>query len=198
MLQPATLKFLKDLSKNNHKEWFDANRGKYETAKADFLQLVEKIITDFCNKDKQIGALDAKRCLFRINRDIRFSKDKTPYKTNLGASFEKGGRISPFACYYLHIEPGNKSFIAGGFYSPEAPDLKKIRKEIEFFHDDLEEIVNEPNFKKQFGDLNRSESNSLKTAPKGFEKDHPAIEFLKDFPHNIFDMRDIWHTDVLQ
>jgi len=179
MLQKTTLKFLKDLSKNNHRDWFEANRKRYEDAKLDFLQLVQQVIKEFCSKDKNIGELEPKRCLFRINRDVRFSKDKSPYKTNLGASFEKGGRISPFACYYLHIEPGNKSFIAGGLWNPEADKIKTVRQEIDYGWDEFKKIIGNKKFISQFGDLERTKETSLSREPKGYEKDNPAIDYLK-------------------
>src|SRR5881296_1954324 len=106
MLQQSTIKFLKDLKKNNTKEWFDANRKVYESAKQDFENLVQTVITQYCKKDNDIASLKPKDCMFRINRDIRFSKDKSPYKTNFGASINKGGKKSMLAGYYFHCEPG--------------------------------------------------------------------------------------------
>ena len=106
MLQKTTLAFLKDLKKNNVKEWFDANRKSYDAAKADFIQLIDELLKIHSKKDEDIVALVAKETVFRINRDIRFSKDKTPYKTNLAAGFARGGKKSVYAGYYFHIEPG--------------------------------------------------------------------------------------------
>src|SRR5687767_2190591 len=108
MLQTSTLKFLRDLKKNNDKTWFDNNRFRYDTAKGDFEIFVQKVIDHFGKKDETIRDLVAKKCTFRINRDIRFSKDKTPYKTNFGASIDRGGKKSIYAGYYIHIEPGGK------------------------------------------------------------------------------------------
>lgn len=179
MLQSATLKFLKDLAKNNNKEWFDANRKTYEAVREDYIQLADKIIKAFCKKDKDFETLDAKKCLFRINRDIRFSKDKSPYKTNFGASFERGGRISPWAGYYLHIQPGNKSFIAGGVWQPEADRIKKIRQEIDYNWNDFKKIISNEKFKALFGDLEKTKETSLSREPKGYEKDNPAIDYIK-------------------
>ena len=113
MLQNPTLQFLKQLKKNNNKQWFDANRKKYESAKNDFTIFLQDVLNDFCKTDTGLIALAAKDCLFRINRDIRFSKDKSPYKTNFGASINTGGKKSFKAGYYLHIEPG-QSFVGGG------------------------------------------------------------------------------------
>ncbi len=124
MIQPSTLKFLKELKKNNHKEWFDANRKKYEEAKADFTASVQHIIHEFCKTDTTLSSLNAKDCLFRINRDVRFAKDKSPYKTNLAASINAGGKKSTKAGYYIHIEPG-QNFVGGGIWQPMPDDLKK-------------------------------------------------------------------------
>jgi uncharacterized protein (TIGR02453 family) len=179
MLQPATLKFLKELAKNNNKEWFDANRKKYETARADYIALADAIIKGFCKKDKDFEQLEGRKCLFRINRDIRFSKDKSPYKTNFGASFEKGGRISPWAGYYLHIEPGNKSFIAGGVWQPEPDRMKKIRQEIDYNWSGFQKIISNKKFKSLFGDLEKTKETSLSREPKGYEKDNAAIGYIK-------------------
>src|ERR1051325_10599551 len=129
MLQTTTLKFLKDLKKNNTKEWFDANRKAYESAKKDFEGLVESVIEQFCKKDEEIGSLKPKDCMFRINRDIRFSKDKSPYKTNFGAFINKGGKKSIYAGYYFHCEPG-ENFVGGGLWMPMPDALKKVRQEI--------------------------------------------------------------------
>jgi len=178
MLQPSTLKFLKDLAKNNNKEWFDANRSKYETAKQDYIQLADAIIKGFCKKDPDFETLEARKCLFRINRDVRFSKDKSPYKTNFGASFERGGRISPFAAYYLHIEPG-KSFIAGGVWQPDAERTKKIRQEIDYSWSDFKKIISNKKFVSLFGDLEKTKETSLSREPKGYEKENPAINYIK-------------------
>ncbi len=179
MLQKSTLNFLKNLAKNNTKEWFDAHRKDYEVAKEDYIQLCDAIIKNFCKKDKDFETLEAKKCLFRINRDIRFSKDKSPYKINFGASFERGGRISPYAGYYLHVQPGNNSFVAGGVWQPEADKMKLIRQEIDYNWDEFKKIVNTKKFKATFGDLERTKETSLSREPKGYDKDNPAIDYLK-------------------
>jgi uncharacterized protein (TIGR02453 family) len=179
MLPRSTLQFLKDLSKNNNREWFEANRNRYESARQDFIGLADAIIKSFCKKDSDFTQLEGKKCLFRINRDIRFSKDKSPYKTNFGASFERGGRISPWAAYYLHIEPGNKSFIAGGVWQPEADRMKKIRQEIDYNWDDFKKIIRSKKFIARFKDLEKTKETSLSREPKGYGKDNPAIDYLK-------------------
>ncbi|WP_433764626.1 DUF2461 domain-containing protein [Flavobacterium ginsenosidimutans] len=178
MLTKESLQFLDDLRKNNNREWFQENKKRYEVFKKDYHQLVNDFLDAMKPLDSSLELLEVKNCTFRINRDIRFSKDKSPYKAHLGIWMSGGTKGLNRAGYYVHIEKG-ASFIAGGFYSPEAEDLKKVRKEIAFFYDDLQEILNDKNFKKEFGSLDINENNSLKSMPRGYEKDHPAIEFLK-------------------
>lgn len=178
MITSATLKFLKDLKSNNKKEWFDANRNKYEVVKEDINALVTKIISTFSAIDKDLKSLTAKNCMFRINRDIRFSKDKSPYKTNLGAFFNKGGKKINLAGYYLHIEPG-KSFIGGGLYMPEASDLKKVRQEIDYNLEEFRSIVEGKKFKSFYTDGLEMRAFSLANAPKGYAKDQLGIEYIK-------------------
>ncbi|OCB70673.1 TIGR02453 family protein [Flavobacterium piscis] len=178
MLTKESLQFLDDLKKNNNRDWFQDNKKRYEIFKKDYHQLVSDFLDVMKPLDPSLELLEVKNCTFRINRDIRFSKDKSPYKVHLGVWMSTGAKGANRAGYYVHIEKG-ASFIAGGFYSPEAEDLKKVRKEIAFFHDDLEAIITDKNFKKEFGSLDINETNSLKNPPRGYEKDHPAIEFLK-------------------
>ena len=178
MLTKESLQFIDDLKKNNNRDWFQDNKKRYEIFKKDYHQLVSDFLDVMKPLDPSLEFLEVKNCTFRINRDIRFSKDKSPYKAHLGVWMSTGAKGANRAGYYVHIEKG-ASFIAGGFYSPDAEDLKKVRKEIAFFHDDLEAILADKNFKKEFGSLDINESNSLKSMPRGYEKDHPAIEFLK-------------------
>ncbi len=178
MLTKESLQFLDDLKKNNNRDWFQDNKKRYEIFKKDYHQLVSDFLDVMKPLDPSLELLEVKNCTFRINRDIRFSKDKSPYKAHLGVWLSSGAKGLNRSGYYVHIEKG-ASFIAGGFYSPEAEDLKKVRKEIAFFHDDLEAIVANKDFKKEFVNLDFDENNSLKNPPRGYEKDHPAIEFLK-------------------
>lgn len=178
MLSKNSIQFLDDLKANNNREWFLANKKRYEDYKKDYHQLIAAFLEVMKPKDASLELLEIKNCTFRINRDIRFSKDKSPYKSHMGIWMNTNSSGVNAPGYYIHIEKG-KSFVAGGLYSPEASDLKKIRKEIAFFYEDLEEIVTDKTFKKYFNGLDRNETNSLKNAPKDFEKDHPAIEFLK-------------------
>jgi uncharacterized protein (TIGR02453 family) len=179
MLQASTLKFLQALKKNNNKEWFDVNRKQYELAKADFASLVDAVIKSFGKKDPSIAGLVAKNCVFRINRDVRFSKNKEPYKSNMGASITAGGKKIAHAGYYFHLEPGGKSFVGGGLYMAEPDKLKKIRQEIDYNWEEFSKILQHKKFKEQYGDLDKSEGMSLVREPKGYEKDNPAIDYIK-------------------
>ncbi len=176
MIPKETLEFLKDIKKNNTREWFLANKKRYDAYKENYHQLAGQLLEAMTHRDASLGSMTVKDVVFRINRDIRFSKDKSPYKTNMAFWFSPGNKNWNQSGYYVHVEPG-MSFIAGGFYQPDAAQLKKIRREIAFFHDDLQAILDAPQFKSVFGDLDRT--HVLKTTPKGYEKDHPAIELLK-------------------
>ena len=178
MLSKDSLQFLDDLKANNNRDWFLDNKKRYEVFKKDYQQLVADFLDAMKPLDPTLEMLEVKNCTFRINRDIRFSKDKSPYKDHVGIWMSSGAKGMNRSGYYVHIARTG-SFIAGGFYCPEAEDLKKVRKEIAFFHDDLEEIMHDKNFQKEFGDFDRNENNLLKNPPRGYEKDHPAIEFLK-------------------
>ncbi len=174
-----TYDFLKKLKKNNKKEWFDKNRKEYDEAKAEFTQMVEDIIGRVGKFDKKIAGLEAKKTLFRINRDIRFSKDKSPYKTNFGSRIMPG-KETMLNGYYLHVEPGN-TFLAGGSYMPEPDKLNAIRQEIDYNYADFKKILSHKDYKKHFGGK-LSDEEKLVNPPKGYEKDNPAIEILK-FKH---------------
>lgn len=178
MLSNNSLEFLDDLKLNNNREWFLANKKRYDTFKKDYHQLVGLFLEQMKPLDASLELLEIKNCTFRINRDIRFSKDKSPYKSHIGVWLSSGNKYNNRAGYYVHIERG-ASFIAGGFYAPEAEDLKKVRKEIAFFYEDLEAILANKDFAAIFGTFNKTEKSMLKNPPKGYEKEHPAIEFLK-------------------
>jgi len=179
MLQTSTIKFLKDLKKNNNKPWFDKNRKVYEAAKADFGAFIQKVIDQHGKNDPSIKNLVAKDCMFRINRDIRFAKDKSPYKTNFGASINKGGRKAwNSAGYYFHLEPGG-CFTGGGLYGAPPEELKKVRQEIDYNFDGFKKIITSRKFKSIYGDLDRSKEFLLSRVPKGYEADDPAAEYLK-------------------
>jgi uncharacterized protein (TIGR02453 family) len=178
MLQHSTLKFLKNLKKNNTKEWFDANRKIYESAKQDFEMLIQTVITQHSKKDEEIASLKPKDCMFRINRDVRFSKDKSPYKTNMGAFINRGGKKSIYAGYYFHCEPG-ENFVGGGLWMPMPDALKKVRQEIDYCFDEFSKIISNKKFKMIYGDVHRGEDMILSRPPKGYDDSNPAIEFIK-------------------
>ncbi len=174
-MQSSTLQFLRTLEKNINREWFNENKTTYQEAQQDVISFVEKLIEEMVVFDEEIGKTDAKKSLFRIYRDTRFSKDKSPYKTNFGASLGMG-KGSQKAGYYLHIEP-SKSFLAGGIYMPESSVLKEIRKEISAFGEEFLAIVEKDEFRNYFRGL--SVEDKLKKVPQGFEKDDKMAEFLK-------------------
>lgn len=176
MLQSATLSFMANIAENNNKPWFDEHRDEYLAVKTDFEQLVAEVLGLLANTDPVFKEVMAKDCIMRIFRDVRFSKDKTPYKTNLGAGFSKGGRKFEGAGYYLHIQPGGQSFAGGGIWMPEAPVLKKIRQEIDYNYPELESIVSKPEFKQLFSGI---EGEELKKIPQGYTEDNPALAYLK-------------------
>jgi len=178
MLAPQTLRFLSQLKKNNDRNWFEAHRKEYEAAKIDFKNFIQLVIDDFQKKDITITGVTAGDCLFRINRDVRFSKDKSPYKTNFGASIKPGGRKAPLAGYYFHCEPGS-SFAGGGLWMPDVPMLKKVRQEIDYNWPEFQSIINNKKFKAIFGDIYSNDDIKLNKHPKGYEQANPAIEYLK-------------------
>ncbi len=172
------LKFLKAIAKNNNREWFEKNKPNYlvqKTAFEDFLETLHKELLKF---DDGLAGLNPRKQAFRIYRDVRFSKDKRPYKTNMGAGFSPKGKMEQEPGYYIHIEPGNKSFVAGGLYMPEPANLAKVRQEIDYNPDRILKILNDKKFKSFFGGL--SDWDRLKTVPKGYPKDHPHIDLLKN------------------
>lgn len=177
-IKKSTLEFLADLKKHNDREWFQNNRQRYIDAKTNFETFVQAIINEIIKFDPILRGLEAGSCTYRINRDIRFSNDKTIYKTHLGAFIVRGGKKNgdKYAGYYVHIEPGNNSMLAGGAYMPPMPWLTAIREKIDQQGKQFSGIINHKDFVKSFGKL---EGESLKSAPKGFKKDHPLIELLK-------------------
>ncbi len=179
MLNPKTLQFLSKLKKNNSREWFNQHRDDYDAAKENFIELVNHILANSSQFDEELSLLTYKDCIFRINRDVRFSKNKDPYKNNMAAYFVKGGKKSWLAGYYFHCEPGGKSFIGGGLYGGEPDQIKKVRQEIDYNWEEFKGILQHKQFKKLFGDLSRQEGMSLIREPKGYEKDNPAIDYIK-------------------
>lgn len=176
MIEQTTVHFLKSLHKNNNREWFLKNKQNYDSAKDNFLTFVDEILKGIQKFDPSLSELVPKQCVFRINRDVRFSKNKEPYKNNFGASFSKGAKKINTAGYYFHLEPG-ASFIGGGLWMPEAPDLQKIRQEIDYSFKEFKGILGNAKFKNTFGTL--STEAKLSRPPKGYDIENPAIEYLK-------------------
>jgi uncharacterized protein (TIGR02453 family) len=172
-----SVEFLKKIKKNNNKEWFDKNRPAYEEAKKEFTGIIEDTLAQCQKFDKLLAGMQAKKTLFRINRDIRFSKNKSPYKTNFGSRMMPGTKDNMIPGYYLHVEPGN-SFLAGGSYMPEPGQLAAIRQEIDYNFKDFKKILAHKDFKKYFGGK-LSDEEKLANPPKGYDKENPAVEFLK-------------------
>jgi len=177
MINQATFDFLKELVDNNNREWFQANKAAHDTARENVIDFCGELIALLHQVDPAINEeLDPKKCVMRIYRDIRFSKNKTPYKNNFGVSIPTSGLKNGGVEYYFHIQPG-KSFIAGGYWMPEKDHLKSIRQEIDYNANDLKHIIDEPGFVKLFGDFRKQEQ--LKTVPQGYSADNENIELLK-------------------
>ncbi len=192
MISKSTLEFLAKLAKNNNKEWFEKNRPVYEAARAEYKDFVNDLILCTAKFDPSIKHLEPKDCIFRINRDVRFSKNKAPYKNNFGALLAPGGKKSFDAGYYIQIQPG-ASFIAGGVWQPAGPQISAIRQEIDYNAAEFKKIIGVKSFTTYFGKL--SEEDKLKTVPKGYDKTHPEIELLKLKSYiTIHDLKD---KDVL-
>lgn len=169
------LQFLKELSENNNREWFQQNKKRYEENKEKVLFLTDVLINEIGKFDESIRGLQPKDCMFRIFRDVRFSKDKRPYKTNFGSFICKGGRKSMNPGYYFHLAPDG-CFVAGGIYMPPAETLRAVRSYLADHAEEFLEITQDPDFNASFPEMY---DDQLKTAPKGFPKDHEYINLLK-------------------
>ena len=193
MLSKTTFAFLSALKRNNERGWFTEHKDEYLAAKANFQALVGDVIQRIAAFDKSVSGLDPSKCTFRIFRDARFSKDKSPYKTNMGAHIgSKANKFQQRAGYYLHLEPGN-CFLGGGAYMPDAKWLKAIRAAIAEDGRFFRRLITAPSFKKHFGTM---EGDTLKKAPQGYPVDHPHIDLLrhKDF----LAMRKLKDADLLK
>lgn len=169
------LRFLKDLSKNNNREWFSENKSRYDEVKALFYTIVEDLILEISSFDESVKHLQVKDCTYRIYRDIRFSEDKTPYKQHMGAYINARGKKSLHGGYYLHLEPGN-CFLAGGAYCLPSKVLYRIREDIVDQIDEFRTIVESDSFKQYFKEIGETR---LKTMPKGFSKEFPFPQYLQ-------------------
>lgn len=176
MIQNSTLQFLKQLSANNNRTWFEQHKAEYTAAQMHFKRFVENLIVEMQKFDRTLEGLDTGKTLFRIYRDVRFSKDKSPYKLNFGAFINRGGKNTDYAGYYLHIQPDNQSFVAAGSYMPTPEALYKIRQEIDYNAEEFKKIITSHAFANVFGGL---QDFKQKTIPKGYTVDNPSVEYLK-------------------
>jgi len=175
MIKSTTFSFLRDLATNNNREWFNDNKQRYEEAKDNVVAFTAELIKELHQFDKAIVAdLDPKKCVMRIYRDIRFSKDKTPYKDNFGIGNLRSGKVH--IGYYVQVQPG-RNLAGGGYWMPEADHLKLIRQEVDYNADDLKRIIDEPEFKKLFGEFRDQEQ--LKSTPREYEPDNENISLIK-------------------
>ncbi|MGE5419100.1 MAG: DUF2461 domain-containing protein [Chloroflexota bacterium] len=177
-IKKSTLDFLKKLKENNSRDWFIANKPAYSEAKQNYEAFVKEILDKIIEIEPIMNGLEVSSCTYRINRDIRFTNDKSPYKSHLGAFIVRGGKQNGdrYAGYYFHVEPGNNSMIAGGAYMPPAPWLAEIRERIDEEGEKIVKILKKKEFAEFFGGL---DGEKLKSAPKGYAKDHPYIEMLR-------------------
>lgn len=175
-ISASTFKFLKDLKKNNNREWFAVHKHEYDAAKENVVELVEEILKYLVKTLPEFKDVIPAKTISRIYRDVRFSKNKDPYKLNFGIMLSPKGRAVDGPGYYLHIQPG-ECFIGGGYWMPPADSLKMIRQEIDYNAEDFKKIISSKSFTKFYAGL--SEEDKLKTAPKGYPKDHPDLEILK-------------------
>lgn len=190
MLSQSTLQFLKELAENNNRDWFTENRKRYETAKKDLEKLVEAVLKGV-NEFESLPNTEVKDCIFRINRDVRFSKDKSPYKQWFSAAVGPGGRHSGRTDFYLHIQPG-ESFLGAGMWAPTPKHLAKFRQEIDFNPQELKGIIEAPAFRDYFPEI---WGESLQRMPKGYPETHPDIALLKR--KQLFFMHKYSDVDVM-
>src|SRR3972149_4575282 len=169
------LEFLRGLKRNNNRGWFESHRADYQTARGYFEEYVASILQEL-GRTEALGGVTPKDFIFRLNRDLRFSKDKTPYKPYMSAYIAPGGRKSRRLGYYVHIEPGNHSILGGGLHEPEAKELASWRSSISHDSRTFKKITSSKEFRKLFGEV-RGER--LKTAPKGYPRDHPDLDLLR-------------------
>jgi len=199
MIRPGTFNFLSELAQNNNREWFQANKARHDEARDNVIEFVAALIAGISGFDKTVSPdLDPKSCVMRIYRDIRFSRNKTPYKNNFGAGISGQGKNFYGPGYYLHIHP-EESFIAGGCWMPEAAHLQSIRQEIDYNGDEFHRIIDDPSFKKYFG--SPDQEYKLRTKPKDYPADHPDIDYLKlksfTFTH-IVDQKELSSSDAVK
>ena len=175
MLSKETIDFLKKLDKNNDRDWFNANKDAFVKANDNVIAVTGELIGRVAKFDPAVAGIDPKSCVFRIYRDVRFSKDKSPYKTNLGAFIAPGGKKGMSPGYYFHIQPA-MFFAAAGKHMPDPNETLKIRNAIASDTKQFLKIVEDKKFTSRFGEF---DGDRLSRPPKGFDSEHPAIEYLK-------------------
>lgn len=175
-IEKSTLKFLSELKNNNTREWFNENKKRYEAARKNFISFLDEMLQGMHEFELASFGQTGKDLVFRIYRDVRFSNDKRPYKDHFGAYMAEGGRKSILPGYYLHLAGNDNSFVAGGLWMPPSDYLKAVRQELDYNLDEFKGIVEAPEFKQKFGSISGEQ---LKTTPKGYDKDNPAIEYLR-------------------
>lgn len=186
------LEFLSQLKQNNNREWFQLHKGEYEQARQDMIWLTQKLIDGISQFDGAVSGLEPGKCIFRIYRDVRFSANKEPYKTNMGAYMVPGGKKSGMAGYYLHLEPGNL-FLAGGAHMPEPAGLKAIRDEVYYSTPEFLKILNDSSFLRYFSGIS---GESLKRPPKGYDANFEQIDLLKYKSYTLlYPLNDKWLSD---
>jgi uncharacterized protein (TIGR02453 family) len=195
-MKKVVTSFLKELAANNNREWFQANKGMYEEAKEEFESIVNHLIPAIAKFDESVKFLTAKDCMFRFYRDVRFSKDKSPYKTNFGAFMTRGGKKSHGPGYYFHVQPG-ECFLSGGIWQPEPDLVKKIRKEIYYNINEIKGILSDKTFSKYFDGIDDWDKQKL--APADFPKDFPDMELLKNRSFTVSHVLEekVLHSDKL-
>lgn len=189
------LDFLSDLTKNNNREWFQEHKEDYEKAKNEFEEQIQLLIDKLTLYDPSLSGLEVKECTWRIYRDVRFSYDKSPYKTHFGAFITRGGKKSPYSGYYIHMEPGN-CLMGGGIWCPDPKLLKALRQSVCDHTDEFLSILNDPAFHHFYPELDTEDM--LKTIPRNFPKDFPYPDLLKmksylvshSLPDTFFDRKD--------
>ncbi|RPH31152.1 MAG: DUF2461 domain-containing protein [Bacteroidales bacterium] len=193
----SALGFLKSLKGNNNRDWFNENKSLYQKSSDEFKSFTSLLIAGINEFDDSAGSVDPKDCIFRIYRDVRFSHDKAPFKTNFGAYIAKGGRKSPYAGYYFHLD-AEASFASGGIYMAPSDVMKRIREDIDLYPEEFLSIVDDKKFKETFQFF---EEEKLKRVPQGFDKDSPVVEYLKFkhiTPYHSLSEKDIADKNLLK
>jgi uncharacterized protein (TIGR02453 family) len=175
------IQFLGELSENNNRAWFVMNKPRYDILRAEFLELVTRLIGDISKFDPAIAGCNPKKALFRINRDMRFSHDKRPYKTTFSAALTASGLKKPSQgggpAYYFHIDASGSLLIAGGEYMPPSDRLRAIRQQVVADAAGFTKVLKNKKLKESFGDL--QDEGKLTRPPKGFDADAPHLEYIK-------------------